>query len=295
VTVFETPEPISVSLEFGIGDLRLVASDSTMTVVEVGPTDPTKEGDVNAAKQTRVEYASGSLLVRGPKNWRQWAPWGPSGGHESIDVEIQLPEGSRVRADVAMASVRGTGRLGELDVKTGLGDVRVEEAGQVKIRTGFGEVMVGRVEGDADVKTGSGRIDIGSIGGSATVKNANGDTRIGKVEGRAQLQNANGAIQVDSARSHVTAKTAFGDVRLGLLSRGATEAKTACGQIDIGVLDGVAAWLDLSTGFGRVNNELEDTGRPAAEEQTTEIRAHTTVGDINIRRVPARGEVGARS
>ena len=53
MTVFQTPEPISVSLEFGIGDLRLVASDSTETVVEVGPTDPTKEGDVNAESKPR--------------------------------------------------------------------------------------------------------------------------------------------------------------------------------------------------------------------------------------------------
>ncbi len=286
MTVFQTPESISISLEFGIGDLRLVASDSTETVVEVRPTDPAKEGDLIAAKQTRVEYASGSLLVRGPKNWRQWTLWGPRGGRESIDIEISVPEGSCVCADVAMASVRGTGRLGELDVKTGLGDVCVDEAGPVKIRTGFGEVTVGRVEGDADVKTGSGRIDIGFVRRSAIVKNSNGDTRIGEVEGRAQLQNANGAIQVDRARSHVTAKTALGDVRLGQLSQGATEAKTGCGQIDIGVLDGVAAWLDLSTGFGRVNNELEDTPRPPAEEQTTEIRAHTAAGDINIRRVP---------
>jgi DUF4097 and DUF4098 domain-containing protein YvlB len=194
-----------------------------------------------------------------------------------------------------MASVLANGRLGEFDFKTGLGDVRVDEAGPVKIRTGYGEVTVGRVEGDADVKTGSGRIDIGSVGGSATVKNSNGDTRIGEVEGRAQLQNANGAIQVDSARSDVTANTALGDVRLGLLSQGATGAKTACGQIDIGVLDGVAAWLDLSTGFGRVNNELEDTGRPQAEEQTTEIHAHTSAGDIDIRRVSARAEMGTRS
>ena len=64
MTVFQTPDPISVSLEFGIGDLRLVASDGTETVVDVEPTDPTKEGDVNAAKQTRVENLSGSLLVR---------------------------------------------------------------------------------------------------------------------------------------------------------------------------------------------------------------------------------------
>ena len=292
MTVFQTPEPISLSLQFEVGDLRLVARDNSETVVEIRPTDPTKEGDANAAKQTRVEYASGSLLVRGPKTWRQWTP---RGGRDSIDVEIQLPEGSRVSADVAMACVRGTGRLGKLDVKTDMGDVRVEEAASVRVRTGFGDVMVGRVEGDADVKTGSGRIDIGSVGGSATVKNSNGDTRIGDVEGRAQLQNANGAIQVDSARWDVTAKTALGDVRLGRLSQGATEAKTAYGQIDIGVLDGVAAWLDLSTGFGRVNNELEDTSRPPSQEQTTEIRAHTAAGDINVHRVSAGAEMEPRS
>jgi DUF4097 and DUF4098 domain-containing protein YvlB len=292
MTVFQTPDPISVTLEFGIGHLRLVACESTETMVEVAPSDPSKEGDVNAAKQTRVEYASGSLLVRGPKNWRQWTPWGD---RDSIDVEIRLPEGSRVCADVTMGSVSGTGRIGELDVKTGLGDVRVDEVGPAKIRTGYGEVAVGRIAGDADVKTGSGRIDIGAVRGSAIVKNSNGDTRIGEAEGRAQLQNANGAIQVDSARSHVTAKTALGDVRLGLLSRGTAEAKTACGQIDIGVLDGVAAWLDLSTGFGRVNNELGDIARPPADEQTTEIRAHTAAGDINIRRVPSRAEMGTRS
>ena len=94
----------------------------------------------------------------------------------------------------------------------------------------------------------------------------------------------------------VTAKTALGDVRLGLLSQGATEAKTACGQIDIGVLDGVAAWLDLSTGFGRVNNELEDIGRPASATSRPPRSAPTRPsGDINIRRVPARAEMGTRS
>jgi hypothetical protein len=292
MTVFHTPESISVSLEFGVGDLRLMASDSTETVVEVKPTDPTSKGDVNAAQQTQVEYASGALLVRGPKNWRKWTPWG---GRESIDVEVRLPAGSRVSADLGLVAVRSTGRLGSLDVKTGMGDVRVDEAGPTKIRTGFGEVTVGRVEGDADVKTGSGRIDIGSVGGSATVKNSNGDTRIGEVKGRAQLRNANGAIRVDRAGSHVTAKTALGDVRLGMLSHGTSEATTACGQIDIGVLDGVAAWLDLSTSFGRVNNDLDDSGRPSAKEQTTEIRAHTAAGDINIRRVPSGAETAVTS
>ena len=37
---FDTPEPISVTVEFGVGDLRIVASDRTDTMVEVRPSDP---------------------------------------------------------------------------------------------------------------------------------------------------------------------------------------------------------------------------------------------------------------
>jgi Putative adhesin len=292
MTTFQTPEAISVSLDFGIGDVRLLACDPGETVVEVRPTDPAKKGDVEAATQTLVEYTSGALLVRGPKNWRQWTPWGV---RDSIDVEIRLPEGSRVSAEVQMAAVHAAGRLGELDIKTGMGDVRLDEVGPVRIRSGFGEVIIGRVEGEADLKTGSGRIEIGSVEGSATVKNSNGDTRIRDVGGRAQIQSANGTIQVDHAHSDVTAKTAIGDVRLGALSQGTIEAKTGFGQIEIGVLDGVAAWLDLSTGFGRVNNELEETGRPPADEQTTQISAHTAIGDINVRRVTASQPAVART
>ena len=292
MSIFPTPEPISVSVEFGVGDLRLVAGEPGETVVEVRPTDPANKGDVQAADQTEVDYASGALLVRGPKRWRQWTPWG---GRESIDVEIRLPEGSRVSADVGMASVRSAGRLGELEVKSGMGDIRVDEAGPVRIRTGLGEVAVGRIRGDADVKTGSGLIDIGSVGGSASVKNSNGDTRIGDAEGRVDLRSANGSIEVDSARSHVTAKTAFGNLRLGVVSHGTIEAKTACGQIEIGVLDGVTAWLELSTSFGGVDNELDETERPSSDEQTTEIHAHTSMGDIAIHRVPARADAVTQS
>jgi DUF4097 and DUF4098 domain-containing protein YvlB len=293
MTIFQTTDPISVSLEFLVGDLRLVASDLGETVVEVKPSNPAKAGDVNAANLTQVEYASGALLVKGPKNKRQWTPWSMRG--DSIDVEIQLPEGSRLNVEVGMGAVHSSGRLGKLDVKTGMGDVRIDEAGPTWIRTGFGEVTVSRIDGDADVKTGSGRVEIGSIEGSVTVKNSNGDTRIGAVAGHAQLKNANGTIQVDSARSNVTAKTACGDVRLGVVSRGSTEASTAYGKIEIGVLEGVAAWLDLSTGFGRVSNELEDTEPPSADARTTQIRARTTAGDINVSRVRTYAEIETRS
>ena len=84
---FDTPEPISVTVEFGVGDLRMVASDRTDTMVEVRPSDPAKKADVTAAEQTRVEFAGGRLLIKAPKSWRQLT-W--RGGGESIDVQVEL-------------------------------------------------------------------------------------------------------------------------------------------------------------------------------------------------------------
>lgn len=61
---FDTPEPISVTLELGVGDIRIVAGERTDTVVEVRPSDAARTSDVTAAQQTRVEYAGGRLLRR---------------------------------------------------------------------------------------------------------------------------------------------------------------------------------------------------------------------------------------
>ena len=65
---FDTPAPISVTVEFGVGDLRVTATDRTDTVVEVRPTESGAEAsDVAAAEQTRVEYANGALAREGPE------------------------------------------------------------------------------------------------------------------------------------------------------------------------------------------------------------------------------------
>ena len=53
---FATPEPITVSIELSVGDVRIVASDRTDTTVQVRPTDESRDLDVRDADQTRVEH-----------------------------------------------------------------------------------------------------------------------------------------------------------------------------------------------------------------------------------------------
>ena len=183
--------------------------------------------------------------------------------------------------------MQSTGELGAFRFKTGAGDIDVDRAGSVEIRTGAGDVSVGHAAGDLAASTGTGVVRIAAVDGSAVIKSSNRDTWVGDVGGDLRVKAANGSISVDRAGASVTVKTANGDISLGEVAPGAVVAQTAAGKIDVGIREGVAAWLDLNTGFGRVNTDLADAERPDGGEETVEVRARTSFGDISIRRSPA--------
>lgn len=275
---FETPEPISVTLELGVGTVRVAASDRADTVVEIRPSDDTDESDVRAAQQVRVDYTNGTLQVTGPKRTFDF-----SRKTRSVDVSIDLPAGSQLSAHLQLGDVRCAGRLGQCQVRT-TGDVWLERTGPLRLHTGFGHVTVDGVAGDAEVSTGSGKIQIGDIDGTAVVKNSNGDTTIDAVTGEARVRNANGAVDLERAGAGVDAKTSNGRIRVGEVVRGSVVLGTAAGDLDIGIAEGTAAWLEVNTGYGHVRNLLEHAARPEGAEQTVEVRGRTSYGDITVHR-----------
>ncbi|MEV5873278.1 DUF4097 family beta strand repeat-containing protein [Streptomyces sp. NPDC052101] len=285
--VFDTPGPISVTLEIGAGDVQITAEDRTDTVVEVRPTDENDDSDVKAAKQSSVEYADGVLVVRTPKP----RVMDFSRKSRSADVSIVLPIGSHVRGEASMGDLRSSGRLGECTYKTPTGHIQVEHVGPSRLKTSAGHITVGRIEGDAEVRTGTGQIRIGEIGGASVVKNSNGNTEIGKVFGDVQVRVSNGDISVEQASgSRIDAQTANGSISVGAATRGAVVLKTGNGDLEIGIGAGHPAKLDLTTGFGRVHNMLESDAEPAEKslgspEESIDVRAQTSFGDITIHRI----------
>jgi DUF4097 and DUF4098 domain-containing protein YvlB len=276
---FDTPEPISAAVELAVGDVRVTASDRGDTVVEVRPSDESREPDVRAAEQTRVEYTAGRLLVKAPKQ-RSFG----LGKVGSIDVTIELPAGSHVRGDTAVAAFRSTGHLGECRVKTATGDIELDHTGPLDLATGTGAVIVDSVAGHAEVSTGSGRVRLREIDGTAVIKNSNGDSWIGKIAGDQRVNAANGDITVDHANAGVSASTANGDVRIGEVTRGSVSLKTGFGEIEIGVHAGTAVRLDVHTNFGHVQNQMDASDGPGPSDETAEVRARSGYGDIVIRR-----------
>lgn len=277
---FETREPISVVFELAMAEIRIAASDRADTVVEVQPSDPASQADVAAAKQLRVDYCGGALMVKSTGRWRSWSPFGYGG---SVEVHISLPSGSNVKGATAGA-FRCTGPLGDCQIKSSVGGVHIERAGAAAVSTSVGDITLDRADGDAELTTGSGEIRVGDADGTVEVKNSNGDTHVGSVEGDLRVKAANGDIVVEGVEGSVTVKTAYGDVRVGSVRTGSVTAETRYGAVEIAVADGTAAWLDLHTQYGQLHNTLEPTGAPGPDDVRVDVRARSGYGDITIRR-----------
>jgi hypothetical protein len=277
---FDTPQPITATIYVLVGDVRISAGDHSATVVDVRPSDASNDEDVKAAELTRVEYAGDQLVVKAPKP-RSWLS---RSGAASIDVTIELPAGSQVHAVGQAADFRCDGRLGGCQIKTGLGHIRLDCADTLSLKSAVGDISVQRAKDHAEVAAGSGDVRLGELDSSAVIKSSNGDTWVGVARGDVRLNAANGSIAVDVVHASVVAKAANGDVRLGEVVRGSVVLETQLGDLEVGIREGTAAWLDLRATAGKVHNALDAAEAPEPSAETVEVRARTAVGEIAIRR-----------
>jgi hypothetical protein len=277
---FDSPEPITANIELTAGDIRISAAERADTVVTVEPSDPSNDEDRKVAEQTRVEFGAGRLLVKAPK-LRSWLS-GRDGG--SISITLELPSDSSVEASGSLADVDSDGPLGDVRLKTALGRIRLDRVEALTVKSSAGDVTVDHVTGHADINVSSGEVRVRALDTTAVVKNSNGDTWIGDAGGDLRINAANGSIAVDRARATVDAKTANGDVRVGEVARGSVVLETHLGNLEVGIPDGTAAWLDLRSTAGKVHNTLEAADAPESSTDTVDVRARTTLGDVVVRR-----------
>jgi hypothetical protein len=283
MTSFETPQPIALSIELSQGMVNVIAGDRRDTVVTVNPSDRGRPADVEAAQKTVVDLANGTLSIKQSKPGGIAAPvigWKRRG---AVEVVVELPEGSSLRADTGFADFRCDGRLGDVEVKTGAGNLQLDQTGGLRVRSGFGRFALEGASGDADIVT-AGDITIGTVAGHADVKNHNGKTWISQVGGYARVKSANGDVTIEDAGGDVTVKTANGNIRLGQVARGSAAIETAAGGLEIGIREGTAAWIDANTGFGRIRNSLSPADDPDQSTETVQVHARTGFGDVLITR-----------
>jgi len=269
---FPTPEPTSLYVEFGPGRLDVDAGEAT------GQTEIRVEG--SQAEEVTVEQRGDEIVVVAPSR-RTGFFSGVLGG--DLHVTVTLPRDSDLAVKVGSADVTASGRYGQVRIRSGSGDVELQEATHsTVVETGSGDVEIETVTGDLRVKAGSGEVRVGRVSRSTVISTGSGSVELGSVEEGAVLKSGSGDIRIRDAHTDLSAMTGSGDVYVAQIRRGALKAKAASGDINVGVPAGIPVWTDISCITGNVRSTLQGAGHPADGQDHIEIRATTVSGDINL-------------
>jgi len=275
---FATPTPIDLAIDLQVGSIDVVATERVDTVVTVTPTNPSKAVDRKGAENTKVDFDGERLTVIGPK--ARISFFGPT---ESVEVKVEVPQGSRLTAEVAVGSLRTVGDLGAVRIKSSMGPVEVDSAKDLWVRAGHGNATVGTALGNIDITADHGQIRLGTVVGDAALKASHGSIMVRESGTELDAKLSYGDLDVEKSLGGVSAKTAYGSITLHEVTGGAIQVESGYGQVTVAVRRGVPAWLDLSSKDGHVRNELTPEGAPDETEESVSIRARTRYGDIAVR------------
>lgn len=258
---FPAPRPLRAMVEIAFGDILVRASETATATVEVAPLRHGRRADEEAAEAATVALADDRLEVRGPR-MRALGLVRPG----AVVVTIDLPAGSDLEAATMFGDIIGSGPLGRVVAKTRAGTVRVEDGTSVILESSTGEVEAGRVRMDGKLTASTGGIRVDDVAGSVRLKCGTGEVSLGRVAGAVEVKCPYGSIRVREAVS------------------GSLELTSTYADLVIGIAEGTAAKLDISTSYGRIRNELNRTASPPETAERLEVTARSSYGSVTIRR-----------
>src|ERR1700760_2501647 len=153
---FQTPEAIQARLSLLVANVTIEASDRATTTVELAPADPGDPRDVGMVARAEGGYEDGRVTTRSPRSGLLLS----SKPRGSIEVAVQLPTGSSIRAEAATGALRTSGALDVCRLDTAAGDVAVECSRTLRVNKAAGSVTIGEVTEDVTIDSATGEIRV---------------------------------------------------------------------------------------------------------------------------------------
>ncbi|MDA0172410.1 DUF4097 family beta strand repeat-containing protein [Solirubrobacter taibaiensis] len=273
---------MSVRIEVEVGNVQVLASTREDVAVEASPSNPGRAGDRGAAEGVRVDHVGDTVVVKGPTKPRIFGP-----GKDSVDVVVEVPEGSEVELVVKYGAARLTGRFGLVRADVPFGEFVLDAAEALELRGGHGDYRVTHVDGDAEIRFKSGVMRVGHVGGRLQLTGADGPITVDRVTGEAELKTSSGSLEIGSTASGATIRAAYGGVRIREAVRGVLRIDGSYGNVEVGVRPGTAVWLDANSQHGVVRTDLAADSGPTSGDDTLELHIRTGYGSINVHRSEA--------
>ncbi|SHG22110.1 DUF4097 family beta strand repeat-containing protein [Streptoalloteichus hindustanus] len=270
---FATPEPITATLTTAGARVRVAASHRSDTVVLVEPINSADKSDVRVAENTEVDFSAGELSIRTTKS-------GDKTG--SVAITVELPIGSRLVLNTAWTDVRADGLLGDCELNTASGQVRLDHIAALRANLSTGGVEIGHVDGSAVIEGGAAGVRIGEVTGLVRYQGSTGKIWIGHAWSDVEFGSARGSVDVDRAEGSVIANAGDCPIRIGRMTRGQAELTNASGGIEVGISEGAVASVDARSTKGVVRSSLPAQDTSGEFDNEVRVYARTRLDDIVI-------------
>lgn len=196
---------------------------------------------------------------------------GAEGFGGELDITVVVPTGSRAALAHGTGEITVDGELRTLDARLGTGSLSVAKGAEERSRlsTGTGDIHLGPAPGDVVARTGT------------------GDVRLGRAAGFASVTTGTGEVDIQELTGEASVTTGVGDIAVQRAVSGRFTARSGLGDVAIHVAPGTAVRLELATGFGDRDVQLDPADGAGAAERTLEIEARTGKGDLRVLRADA--------
>jgi len=210
---FETPGRVLLLVENEVGVVDIVCRDGDTTEVTLDAETPeAAELVAGAVVECTTAGDLHSVRVKIPRRDR----WMRS--HlDSVAVHVAVPTHADLDVGTASAGIRVRGTARDAFLRSASGSIVAEAAtGNCRLATASGNATLGAVDGRCRAQTASGDLHIGSADG-VDARCVSGDLVIGRLTGDASLVNVSGTTRVlRCERGRVRARSVSGEVIIGL-------------------------------------------------------------------------------
>ena len=197
-----------------------------------------------------------------------WFRWSDAKGS---DLDIFLPETSRLDMSGGSVDVSVQGLVGELDLSLVSGDLEVKDVqGEVQLQTVSGDMDIQQVAGDIEIQSVSGDVKSRMIEGSGEYSSVSGDIEIWHAGRDLDVETVTGDIEIlADVIDELNGQSISGDVEIAgrLLATGQIRLDTVSGSINLALAGKLNIKLDLETRDGSIRNKITDD-RPRRSEHS---------------------------
>lgn len=197
--------------------------------------------------ETGIRQEGNKIIISGPGFGRIWI---------SSVFRINLPAGFSCDIETRGGLIDISGLNGDVKTKTGGGNIILADLKSTAVvSTGGGTISVKNVSGDVSASSGGGSVTVSDVGGKLNLSTGGGAIQIKHVNAETHASTGGGEIRVDDIHGELNVSTGGGELNLENI-KGSIKASTGGGEVsaEVTLTDfSVKHSVKLSTGGGNIN------------------------------------------